>query len=171
MEDERIKIAEYDSPCGKLLLGSFGERLCLCDWAETGKGMDLSSRLKRALNAEAEAGSSEVIEKACAQLEEYFRGERRAFDVPLLFVGTAFQKSVWNSLLEIPYAATASYAQIARSLGRPSSVRAVANAIGANPLSIFAPCHRVIGSNGTLTGYRGGLSAKRMLLELEGANS
>ena len=100
-------------------------------------------------------------------MDEYFRRERRAFDIPLLFAGTEFQNKVWDMLLQIPYGRTVSYAGMALSLGMPKAVRAVANANGANAISIFAPCHRVIGSDGSLTGYGGGLDAKRFLLELE----
>ena len=111
---------------------------------------------------------SEITDVANQQLDEYFRRERTAFDLPLLFVGTEFQKRVWEELLRIPYGATLSYGEMTRKLGIPKAVRALANANGANPISIIAPCHRVIGSNGTLTGYGGGLEAKRYLLELEG---
>ena len=90
------------------------------------------------------------------------------FDVPLLFVGTEFQKTVWNFLLTIPFGKTISYGEMARQIGLPKAVRAVANANGANSISIFAPCHRVIGSDRSLTGYGGGLEAKRLMLELDG---
>ena len=109
----------------------------------------------------------EVLSEAARQLDEYFGGGRRQFDVPLLFAGTQFQRKVWHALLEIPYGETISYGEMACSLGVPQSVRAVANANGANAISIFAPCHRVIGSKGMLTGYGGGLDAKRYLLDLE----
>ena len=104
---------------------------------------------------------------ACRQLDEYFRHERQSFDLPLFFVGTEFQKKVWQTLLTIPYGTTVSYAYLARRIGMPRAVRAVANANGANAISIFVPCHRVIGSDGSLTGYGGGLPAKKYLLELE----
>ena len=93
--------------------------------------------------------------------------QRTSFDLPLLFAGTDFQKRVWDLLLTIPYGKTLSYGELARQLGLPNATRAVANANGANAISIFAPCHRIIGSDGTLTGYGGGLAAKRFLLELE----
>ena len=93
------------------------------------------------------------------------------FDIPLLLVGTDFQKKVWEQLLAIPYGETVSYGELAASLGMPSAVRAVANANGANAISIFVPCHRVTGSGQTLTGYGGGLDAKRFLLELEGGDT
>ncbi|HYN14664.1 MAG TPA: methylated-DNA--[protein]-cysteine S-methyltransferase [Terriglobales bacterium] len=105
------------------------------------------------------------------QLEEYFAGKRRAFDVPLDLRGTAFQKRCWQELLKIPYGETRSYADIARAIGNPLAVRAVGLANGQNPIAIVVPCHRVIGSDGSLTGYGGGLEVKRRLLELEGALS
>ena len=162
-----IKTRRYESPCGTLLLGSFDGRLCLCDWQVEKRRDHVDRRLKRALQAEFENGTSDVIEKAVAQLDEYFAGKRKEFDVPLLFVGTDFQKKVWNELLNIPYGQTVSYGEMARCIGLPQSVRAVANANGANAISIFAPCHRVIGGDGSLTGYGGGLAAKKTLLELE----
>lgn len=109
-----------------------------------------------------------MLEDAAKQLDEYFAGERRAFDIPLQFAGSEFQKSVWHELLKIPYGETISYGELARRIGSPKSVRAVANATGANAISIFVPCHRVIGSDRSLTGYAGGMEAKRKLLKLEG---
>jgi methylated-DNA-[protein]-cysteine S-methyltransferase len=103
------------------------------------------------------------------QLAEYFAGRRPAFDLPLDFAGTEFQKKVWAALLTIPLGETRTYAQIARQIGRPAAVRAVGAANGKNPISIVAPCHRVIGSDGKLTGFAGGLDAKAFLLRLEGA--
>ncbi len=162
-----IKTRRYESPCGTLQLGSFDDRLCLCDWQVEKHRDHVDRRLKRALRAEFEDGTSDVIEKTAAQLDEYFAGKRKEFDIPLLFVGTDFQKKVWDELLSIPYGQTVSYGEMARRIGMPKSVRAVANANGANAISILAPCHRVIGSDGSLTGYGGGLAAKKMLLELE----
>lgn len=105
------------------------------------------------------------------QLCEYFEGERRVFSLPLDFSGTAFQRRVWQALLTIPYGETRSYGQIARQIGQPRAVRAVGAANGRNPISIIAPCHRVIGTSGRLTGFAGGLAAKAQLLALEGARS
>ncbi len=101
------------------------------------------------------------------QLREYFAGHRLTFDLPLEFIGTDFQRSVWQALLSIPFGETRSYAQIAKQVGNPSAVRAVGAANGRNPISIIAPCHRVIGSNGKLTGFAGGMEAKAFLLKLE----
>ncbi|MDE6173119.1 methylated-DNA--[protein]-cysteine S-methyltransferase [uncultured Bacteroides sp.] len=163
-----IKTKRYESPCGILLLGSYKDKLCLCDW-QTEKHHDyVSRRLKRILQTDFEEGTSEVIERTVCQLDDFFAGKRKEFDVPLLFVGTDFQKTVWNELLKIPFGTTVSYGEMARRIGMPKAVRAVANANGANAISILAPCHRVIGSDHSLTGYGGGLDVKRALLELEG---
>lgn len=166
-EKNIIKIKNYKSTCGVLILGSFKEKLCLCDWQIEKHRDHVNRRLQRMLNAEFEEGTSEVIEKAAGQLDEFFAGQRREFDIPLMFVGTDFQKTVWNELLRIPFGKTVSYGEMARRIGMPKAVRAVANANGANAISIFAPCHRVIGSDHSLTGYGGGLDAKQALLELE----
>ena len=104
---------------------------------------------------------------AILQLEEYFAGERKEFSLPLLFAGSDFQQKVWNALLTIPFGTTISYGKMAADIAMPTAVRAVANANGANALSIFAPCHRVIGGDWSLTGYGGGLHVKKFLLELE----
>jgi methylated-DNA-[protein]-cysteine S-methyltransferase len=112
-----------------------------------------------------------VLRQAERQLKEYFAGTRTAFDLPLDFHGTDFQKRVWTALLAIPFGETRSYGEIARALGKPSAMRAVGAANGRNPISIIAPCHRVIGANGTLTGYGGGIERKRWLLAHEGASA
>lgn len=161
----RIVTRLYSSPCGALMLGSYGDSLCLCDWQ--GHRGHVGNRLRRMLDAGYEIGSSPVIERAVMQLDEYFAGKRRDFDVPLLFVGTEFQKTVWGALLDIPFGSTISYGEMSARIGVPKAVRAVANANGANPISIFVPCHRVIGRDGALTGYGGGLQAKEYLLKLE----
>jgi methylated-DNA-[protein]-cysteine S-methyltransferase len=108
-----------------------------------------------------------LLEPARRQLSEYFAGERTEFDLPLRPAGAAFQLEVWEALLKIPYGETASYGEIAREIGHPTAFRAVGAANGQNPIAIIVPCHRVIGSNGSLTGYGGGLPTKRALLDLE----
>jgi len=108
-----------------------------------------------------------VLRETERQLLDYFAGNRRRFSVQLDFAGTEFQKDVWAALLEIPFSETRTYAQVAEQIGRPKAVRAVGAAIGRNPISIIAPCHRVIGTNGKLTGFAGGLDAKRFLLRVE----
>lgn len=113
-----------------------------------------------------------VLKQVSQQLTEYFAGQRSDFDVPLdLRCGTAFQQSVWQALLKIPLGETLSYGQISQQIGNPAAVRAVGGAVGRNPVSIIVPCHRVIGSNGTLTGYGGGLDRKTALLRLEGVRA
>jgi O-6-methylguanine DNA methyltransferase len=109
-----------------------------------------------------------LAQEAARQLQEYFAGKRRVFDLPLAFYGTPFQKAVWNALLEIPYGEVRSYQEVAAAIGRPEASRAVGAAIGANPLPIVVPCHRVMRSDGSLGGYGGGLPLKVALLRLEG---
>ena len=109
-----------------------------------------------------------LLLEACRQLREYFAGERKAFALPLAPAGTEFQKKVWAALRDIPWGETRSYGDIARAIGKPTACRAVGMANGRNPLPIFIPCHRVIGTNGSITGYSGGLEKKRFLLRLEG---
>src|SRR5205085_12570568 len=109
----------------------------------------------------------DAIADVAAQLHEYFRGERRAFDLALAPRGTEFQQDVWHALQRIPYGETRAYADVAREIGRPAAVRAVGAANGANPIPIAIPCHRVVGSNGSLTGFGGGIETKRWLLALE----
>jgi methylated-DNA-[protein]-cysteine S-methyltransferase len=108
-----------------------------------------------------------VLDQAARELDEYFQGKRRSFSTPLAGAGTAFQREVWRALGDIPFGQCRSYAEIAAAIGRPRAVRAVGAANGANPLSIFVPCHRVIGADGKLTGYGGGLPAKAWLLDHE----
>lgn len=113
---------------------------------------------------------TELIKKAWAQLSEYFSGKRRAFDLPLCFEGTEFQKKVWSALCEIPYGETRSYKQVAEAAGSPKACRAVGMANNRNKISIIAPCHRVIGADGSMVGYGGGLHIKEKLLQLEKEN-
>jgi methylated-DNA-[protein]-cysteine S-methyltransferase len=152
-----------ETPVGTLLLvgASEGSRLALrgiyFDGAPHGSGaVPAAAREDPAAFAEVKA-----------QLDDYFDGRRSAFDLPLAPAGTEFQRRVWTALSAIPYGTTTTYAAIARSIGKPRAVRAVGAANAKNPLSIVVPCHRVIGRDGTLTGYAGGLPRKRRLLELE----
>ena len=154
----------YHAPCGDLILGGFDDRLCFCDWRP-----DRLPVLARRLGAAVSAAPCVVTQEAAKQLQEYFTGNRTDFPLPLLIEGTAFQKAVWHALLAIPYGETISYACLARRIGSANAVRAVGTACGANRLSIFLPCHRVVGQSGKLTGYAGGVAAKRFLLDLEKA--
>ena len=162
-----IYIQHYYSPFGELVLASYADKLCLCDWSDNPCYERNKRRIERYFKASFKTETSSILEEAKRQLDEYFAGNRKAFDVSLHFVGTDFQQQVWNELLNIPYGATTSYKEIAQSIGKPKAVRAVAGAIGANGISILIPCHRVVGSDNSLTGYAGGLEAKKMLLQIE----
>lgn len=162
-----IIATEYLSPCGKLILGTTGGKLCLCDWVGSPHNKAVMQRVATALNATFKEGFSPLIEQAKQQLEEYFAGERRSFSIETATAGTEFQNAVWQQLLEIPYGSTISYSRLAQLIGRPMATRAIANAVGSNAISIFIPCHRIVGISGNLTGYAGGLQAKQMLLTIE----
>lgn len=163
-----IHVTRYEAPCGSLVLGSYGDRLCLCAWEGSRLHRRLENRLCHALGATGfDDSSSHVIELAASRLDDYFAAKPPCFDVPVLLTGTPFQKRVWDELVHIPYGQTISYGRLARQTGRSAAVRAVANAVGANPVSVFVPCHRVIGSDNSLTGYSGGLDAKSYMLRLE----
>ena len=162
-----IKITRWLSPAGEMMLGSCGEKLCLCDWDLEKHRSTIDRRIQQCLNAYYEEGSSKIIECTIGELEEYFAGRRKEFNIPVVFAGSEFQCKVWVELMKIPYGSTVSYGEIARRINNPKAVRAVSSAIATNPLSIIVPCHRVIGRNQNLIGYGGGLDAKRQLLELE----
>ena len=162
-----INIQYFTTPFGEMILGSYDNRLCMSDWRDRKGRESIDRRLKRGLNATFLEKEDSVLKQAKEELEAYFRGERQIFDIPLLQVGTKFQKSVWKALMLIPYGRTASYRELAQSIGNEKAVRAVASAIGANALSLFIPCHRIIGSDGSLSRYAGGLEAKQGLLEME----
>ena len=168
-EQKNILTVPYDTPCGQLLLGAHDGRLCLCDWMSRKNRQAVDSRLQRLLHAvpTGHTAHDRVLDTARQQLDEYFGRKRTTFSVPLLLAGTECQKPVWALLAASPYGTVLSYAQLARRLGNPRAVRAVASANGANALSIFIPCHRVIGSDGSMTGYAGGMAAKEYLLQLE----
>jgi methylated-DNA-[protein]-cysteine S-methyltransferase len=149
------------SPVGTLSLVATDRGLAAILWEK-----DDPARVR--LGPLEDAPEHPVLVQAARELDEYFAGKRTAFSVPLDMIGTDFQKRVWQALLTIPFGETRSYLQIATLLGKPKATRAVGAANGRNPLSIVAPCHRVIGANGALTGFAGGLEAKAWLLELEG---
>jgi methylated-DNA-[protein]-cysteine S-methyltransferase len=129
----------------------------------------IDERIQSGLKATYAEEGSDIIEETQAQLSQYFSGERKQFDLPLLLVGSEFQKQVWNELIRIPFGKTESYADLSKKLGNIEAIRAVASANGANAISIIVPCHRILGSDGSLTGYAGGLATKKKLLQLEKA--
>lgn len=147
-----------DSPIGPLLLSADGEGLC---------GVRLLDRESACLELPKDDAACSLLNAAQQQLEAYFSENRKEFDLPLHAWGTAFEQAVWRELAAIPYGETRSYAQIARAIGRPKAFRAVGAACSRNPLLIVVPCHRVIASSGSLTGFAAGLPAKRALLSLE----
>ncbi len=162
-----IDIQYLKTDLGELLLGSFEGKLCLCDWRYRKMRQAVDERIKTGLQASFVLQSSDVIEDTKTQLLAYLRAECQTFTIPLLFVGTNFQKTVWHKLIEILFGKTETYIGLSTRLENPKAIRAVASANGANALSILVPCHRIIGSNGALIGYAGGLPAKQKLLELE----
>jgi methylated-DNA-[protein]-cysteine S-methyltransferase len=127
----------------------------------------VDNRVKKGLDAEFIEVDDDVLVRARQQLDEYLTRDRQVFDIPLLLVGTDFQKSVWNELINVPYGLTSTYLQLAKNIDNERAVRAVASANGANSIAIIVPCHRIIGSNGELVGYGGGLALKQRLLKLE----
>jgi methylated-DNA-[protein]-cysteine S-methyltransferase len=165
----QIQIQYFKTALGELILGSYKDRLCLCDWHYRTWSKRIETRISVGLNSEFVFEDSEIIRMAKSQLNEYFEGQRKQFDIPLLPVGSEFQKKVWNELLKISFGKTMSYIELSRKTGDEKAIRAVASANGANAISIFIPCHRIIGSHGELTGYAGGIQTKKKLLELEGS--
>lgn len=159
----------YQSPIGELLLGDFEGKLCLCDWNYRKMRTSIDERIAKVCDAKFEEKVTEITGETIRQLSAYFSGERTLFDLPLKMIGTEFQRSVWTKLVEIEYGEAQSYQWLAKALDKEKAIRAVAAANGANALSIIVPCHRIVGSDGKLVGYAGGLRAKKMLLELEGS--
>ena len=164
---KQINIQYYKTSVGELLLGSFEDKLCLLDYRYRKMRNAVDKRIQTAAKANYVEQSDEVIETAKQQIDEYLTGNRTSFDIPLIMFGTDFQKRVWKALIEVPYGATSSYLQLAKSINNEKAVRAVATANGANAMSIIIPCHRIIGSDGSLVGYAGGLPVKKRLLSLE----
>ena len=156
----KLSYKTMPSPLGELKLIASGRGLAAVLW-ET----EAPDRVR--LQAMTEDKAHPVLVEAQRQLEEYFAGQRRAFDLPLDARGTAFQKSVWDQLLQIPFGETRTYGELAKRLGDANLMRAVGAANGSNPISIVVPCHRVIGASGKLVGFAGGLKAKAYLLDLE----
>ena len=162
-----INIQYCKTKFGELILGSFEGKLCLLDFRYRKMRKSVDERIKKGLNANFVENNTVIIEKTRAELEEYFHGNRKEFDVPLQMVGTDFQKSVWEALLRVPFGTTSTYLQLAKNIKNEKAGRAVAAANGANSMAIIIPCHRIIGSNGELVGYAGGLPIKKRLLKLE----
>lgn len=163
----QVHIQYFKTGIGELILGSFEGQLCLLDYRYRKMRQAVDERIRKGLNSEFTEKDDVVLSRARMQLEEYLSGNRTRFDLPLLMVETGFQKAVWTALTEVPYGKTATYLDLAKTLGNEKAVRAVAGANGANALAIVIPCHRIVGSHGELTGYSGGLAIKQRLLQLE----
>lgn len=154
------RFCEHDTPLGVMLLVADDEVLSAAYFAGQKYFPESRENWMR-------AGDDALLRHACDELDEYFERRRLHFGVPLRPHGTAFQRAVWAALSDVPHGATVSYAELARRVGMPGAARAVGAAVGRNPLTLFVPCHRAVGSSGALTGYAGGLERKRALLELE----
>ncbi len=166
----KIFIQYYKSPVGELILGSFKNKLCLCDWRYRKMRETIDRKICNSLDAQYFEQESSIGNNTIEMLKEYFQGVRKDFDLEMVLIGTEFQKLVWSHLLTIPYGNISTYQNIAKAVDKNAAVRAVAGAVGANVFSIIIPCHRVIGSNGKLTGYAGGLAAKQKLINIEMVN-
>ncbi len=162
-----INITRIPTLLGPMLAGATQQGVCLLEFTDRRMLETQLSRLKKHLKMETVPSSNPHFDELDKQLKEYFNGQRKSFDLPLVTPGTQFQQNVWEQLQTIPYGKTRSYAEQAVAIGNPKAVRAVARANGDNRISIIIPCHRVIGSNGALTGYGGGLWRKKWLLEHE----
>lgn len=162
-----INIHFYKSPVGEIILGEFNGKLCLADWRYRKMRDQIDSRIQKQLGVDYCEQTTDIHHQAIEQFNEYFLQQRQQFTVPLHFVGTDFQQSVWQALQDIPYGETCSYLELSQKIGNPKAVRAVANANGANAISIIVPCHRIIGTDGKLVGYAGGINVKEKLLNLE----
>ena len=169
---QQISTVFYKTQIGEFILGAFNGRLCLLDYRDKHNQQTrdkIDNRLKKRLNAEFIEQDQPVLEAARAQIGEYLNQQRKAFDIPILMVGTDCQQRVWRALMQLAYGTTLSYKQLAvQYSGNEKAARAVAAANAANALSLIVPCHRITGDGGRLRGYGGGLSAQQYLLDLEG---
>lgn len=167
LQDNHIHIQYHKTKVGELILGSFDDKLCLLDFRYRKMRSTVDKRIKNGLKADFVEQDNDVLQDTRKQLDEYLIGERKTFDIPLLTVGTDFQKSVWEALMRVPYGKTSSYLELAKYINNEKAVRAVASANGANAIAVIIPCHRIIESNGGLGGYGGGVAVKKRLLNLE----
>ncbi len=167
----KINIQYYKTKIGELILGSFEDQLCILDFKYRRMRLSVDNRIKKGLDAEFIEKEDNILKETKKQIDEYLIGKRKEFTIPLLMVGTEFQKNVWNSLRQVKYGEVASYLDLAKNIDNEKAVRAVASANGANSIGLIIPCHRIIGNDGQLVGYGGGLSVKKRLLKLEKENS
>jgi len=163
----KVQLDWIETPVGPLLAGASATSVVLLEFSERAILEQQVETVRQRLNVDIVEGSSRLLQTLRQQLSEYFAGERHNFDLPLDYPGTQFQRSVWSTLLTIPYGQTRSYIDVARTIGDVKATRAVGTANGMNRIAIVIPCHRVINANGELGGYGGGLWRKRLLLDLE----
>jgi AraC family transcriptional regulator of adaptative response/methylated-DNA-[protein]-cysteine methyltransferase len=162
-----IKVTNIETPIGEMIAGATDEGICLLEFSDRRRLPTEYKDLIRLFKTTIEEGENRHLKTLRKQLKEYFNGIRKVFDLPLVTPGTEFQQAVWRELRNIQFGSTRSYFDQSVALKRPDSVRAVANANGMNRISIIIPCHRVIGSDGNLTGYGGGVKRKKWLLDHE----
>ncbi len=162
-----INISYHKTTIGELIIGSFEGEICILDFRYRKMRNRVDNRIKKGLKADFIEQEDKIIQETKTQVDEYLQGKINKFTIPILMVGSDFQKRVWKALLSVPYGKTVSYLELAKKIGNPKGIRAVANANGANAISLIIPCHRIIASDGRIGGYGGGLSAKKTLLEIE----
>ena len=167
----RLEIQYHKTKIGELVLGSYDSKLCLLDFRYRKMRFAVDNRLKKTLNAKFVFQDNKILKETREQITEYLMAERKTFDLPILSVCRDVQKQVWDALLKINQGETSSYLDIAKYIGNEKAVRAVASANGANAIAVIIPCHRIIGSDGELVGYGGGLPIKKRLLNLEEKHS
>lgn len=162
-----IKVINIETPLGEMIAGATRDGICLLEFIDRRPDSDLLKPIAKIMGSEVKEGSNKHLRSLKKQLREYFRGKRKEFTVSLITPGTDFQQAVWKNLLNIPFGTTLSYGEQARNLKNIKSARAVAQANSSNRIAIVIPCHRIIGSDGSLVGYRGGLERKKWLLNHE----
>ena len=170
-EMSSISVIRFSTPLGSMFAGAVDSGICLLEFGDRRSLSTELNELSKLFKARIRYCDHPYFDDLGRQLDEYFIGDRQKFDLPLFAPGSDFQKKVWDRLLQIPYGETTTYGKLALELDNPGSVRAVGKANGSNRISIIIPCHRVIGEDGSLTGYGGGLKRKRWLLDFEAKNT
>jgi AraC family transcriptional regulator of adaptative response/methylated-DNA-[protein]-cysteine methyltransferase len=167
--DKKLCFSRFESPLGGITIAEYGGKICVAEFAAGARAKKALAKISAHYGSETIRSKTGTIKKAEKQIKLYFSGKLENFDLPLDFPGSEFQKSVWRQLLKIPFGKTVNYGWIAEKAGSPQAARAAGTAIGSNRISILIPCHRVVGRDGSLTGYGGGLWRKKWLLRQEGA--
>ena len=167
MSGQQINIQFHKTKYDEFILGSYDNKLCLLDYKYRKMRQALDNKIRKMLNAIFTEKEDEILCKTKTQINEYFMGERTTFDIPLLMVGTEFEKDVWKSLLKVPYGQTATYSDLVSNDNNINTLKSISKANGSNSIALIVPCHRIIDDNGDLVGYGGGLPLKLKLLNLE----